>query len=76
MKHSDANIYVVRHEYTEKYMLKMITEKYHNDEIKHLGLFIMIITQNKAMVMVMVMATVMATATDILMKIKIIKNLY
>jgi len=38
MKYSDANIYVVRHEYTEKYMLKMITEKYHNGEIDHLGL--------------------------------------
>ncbi|MDN5422828.1 MAG: gliding motility protein, partial [Chryseobacterium sp.] len=38
MKYSDANIYVVRHEYTEKYMLKMITEKYHNEEINHLGL--------------------------------------
>ena len=38
MKYSDANVYVVRHEYTEKYMLKMVTEKYHNNEIKHLGL--------------------------------------
>ena len=26
MKYTDANVYVVRHEYTEKYMLKMITE--------------------------------------------------
>lgn len=38
MKHSDANIYVVRHEYTEKYMLKMIMEKYQSGEVKHLGL--------------------------------------
>ena len=37
MKLADANVYVVRHEYTEKYMLKMITEKYHNHEIEHLG---------------------------------------
>ncbi len=36
MKYTDANVYVVRHEYTEKYMLKMITEKYHNKEVKHL----------------------------------------
>ena len=38
MKYADASIYGVRHEYTEKYMLKMITEKYHNQEIKNLGL--------------------------------------
>ena len=38
MKYTDANIYVVRHEYTEKYMLKMITEKYAKHEIQHLGL--------------------------------------
>jgi Mrp family chromosome partitioning ATPase len=38
MKYTDANVYVVRHEYTEKYMLKMITEKYHNKEVQHLGL--------------------------------------
>jgi hypothetical protein len=35
MKISDANIYVVRHEYTEKYMLKMISEKYFNKEVSH-----------------------------------------
>ena len=38
MKYSDVNIYVVRHEYTEKYMLKMIIEKYAKKEVKHLGL--------------------------------------
>lgn len=38
MKFTNANIYVVRHEYTEKYMLKMITEKYHQGEVKNLGL--------------------------------------
>lgn len=37
MKYSDANVYVVRHEYTEKFMLKMIAEKYHDSEVKHLG---------------------------------------
>src|SRR5690606_319268 len=38
MKYADASIYVVRHEYTEKYMLKMITEKYQNQEVQNLGL--------------------------------------
>ena len=38
MKYTDANVYVVRHEYTEKYMLKMITEKYHKHEVENLGL--------------------------------------
>ena len=38
MKLTDANVYVVRHEYTEKHMLRMVTEKYHAEEIKHLGL--------------------------------------
>ena len=38
MTYSDASIYVVRHEYTEKHMLKMITEKYHSHEVKNLGL--------------------------------------
>ena len=38
MKLTDANIYVVRHEYTEKYMLKMIAEKYHSGEIENLGI--------------------------------------
>lgn len=38
MKLADANVYVVRHEYTEKYMLKMITEKYHKHEVENLGL--------------------------------------
>lgn len=47
MKYSDANIYVVRHEYTEKYMLKIITEKYHSTEIKHLGLIYNDFTINK-----------------------------
>ena len=37
MKHTDANVYVIRHEYTEKYMLRMITEKYQTHEIEHLG---------------------------------------
>ena len=38
MKLTDANIYIVRHEYTEKYMLKMIAEKYHSGEIENLGI--------------------------------------
>lgn len=38
MEFSDLNIYVVRHEYTEKYMLKMIMDKYQDEEVKHLGL--------------------------------------
>ena len=38
MKYADASIYVVRNEYTEKYMLKMITEKYHKHEVQNLGL--------------------------------------
>ncbi|MDO4763458.1 MAG: polysaccharide biosynthesis tyrosine autokinase [Flavobacteriaceae bacterium] len=38
MKLSDANIYVVRHEYTEKYMLKMIAEKYHSGEVSSIGI--------------------------------------
>lgn len=38
MKLSDANVYVVRHEFTEKYMLKMIAEKYHSGEVENLGL--------------------------------------
>lgn len=38
MKHTDANVYIVRHEYTEKYMVRMIIEKYHNNEVQHLGL--------------------------------------
>lgn len=37
MKYSDANVYVVRHEYTEKYMLKMIAEKYQNKEVSNLA---------------------------------------
>lgn len=35
---SDANIYVVRHEYTEKYMLKMITENIIPGEVGNLGI--------------------------------------
>ena len=38
MKLADANVYVIRHEYTEKYMLKMVAEKYHSGEIQHVGL--------------------------------------
>jgi hypothetical protein len=75
MKISDANIYVVRHEYTEKYMLKMISEKYFNKEVSHLGL-----VYNDYHIKqgygygYGYMVTVMATVMVILMKTKIIKN--
>ncbi|MDN5627103.1 MAG: polysaccharide biosynthesis tyrosine autokinase [Weeksellaceae bacterium] len=38
IKKADTTIYVVRHEYTEKHMLRMITEKYFNKEVSNLGL--------------------------------------
>ncbi len=74
MKYSDANIYVVRHEYTEKYMMKLITEKYQNNEIEHLGLIYNDYNTRQGTDMVTATATVMATV--ILMKIKIIENRY
>lgn len=36
-KYSDAIIYVVRHNYTEKNMMKMIDEKYKNKEVKNIS---------------------------------------
>jgi capsular exopolysaccharide synthesis family protein len=36
-QYSDAVIYVVRHDYTEKYMMKMIDDKYKNGEVKNIS---------------------------------------
>lgn len=38
MKYADLNIYVARYQYTEKYMLKTIMDKYNKKEVTNLGL--------------------------------------